>query len=164
MDVVNHILQEILFDRYKDEKFDNMFIDEVQDSTPATIYLLTKMTKKNNFYCGDTAQAISKGVSFKFSEIRSLYSQKYFKYHIEKEISNDEKHLTVNFRSHNRILMLANAVVSMMKELFPKTIDVLKEERSDLIGPSNYLINNGNERYIYALLIGYEFKESANMQ
>ena len=44
-----------------------MFIDEVQDLTPATIYLLTKMTKKNNFYCGDTAQAISKGVSFKFS-------------------------------------------------------------------------------------------------
>ena len=40
--------------------------------------------------------------------------------------------------------MLANAVVSMMKELFPKTIDVLKEERSDLIGPHNYLIDNGD--------------------
>ena len=40
--------------------------------------------------------------------------------------------------------MLANAVVSMMKELFPKTIDVLKEERSDLIGPHNYLISNGD--------------------
>ena len=67
MDVVNHILQEILFSRYKDDKLDNMFIDEVQDLTSATIYLLTKMTKKSNFYCGDTAQAITKGVSFKFS-------------------------------------------------------------------------------------------------
>jgi superfamily I DNA and RNA helicase len=62
-----------------------MFIDEVQDLTPAMIYLLTKITKKNNFYCGDTAQAISKGVTFKFSEIKSLYSEKYFKHNISKE-------------------------------------------------------------------------------
>lgn len=67
MDVVNHILQEILFGRYNDELINNMFIDEVQDLTPAMIYLLTKVTKKDNFYCGDTAQAISKGVTFKFS-------------------------------------------------------------------------------------------------
>ena len=86
MDVVNHILQEVLFGCYSDEKLDSMFIDEVQDLTPATIYLLTKMTKKNNFYCGDTAQAISKGVSFKFSEIKSLFSKKYFKHAVDKEI------------------------------------------------------------------------------
>ena len=126
MDVVNHILQEIMFGRYRDEKVDYMFIDEVQDLTPATIYLLTRMTKKNVFYCGDTAQAISKGVTFKFSEIKSLFSKKYFKHCIERDISNEELHLTINFRSHNRILMLANAIVSMMKELFPKTIDILK--------------------------------------
>ena len=44
MDVVNHILHEMLFNRYKDDKVDNMFVDEVQDLTPATIYLLTRMT------------------------------------------------------------------------------------------------------------------------
>ena len=68
------------------------------------------MTKKNIFYCGDTAQAISKGVSFKFSEIKTLFSKKYFKNCIEKKIS-DQSNLTVNFRSHNKILMLANAIV-----------------------------------------------------
>jgi superfamily I DNA and RNA helicase len=67
MDVVNHILQELMLNRYADACLDYMFIDEVQDLTPATIYLLTKMTKKNVLYCGDTAQAISKGVAFKFS-------------------------------------------------------------------------------------------------
>lgn len=87
MDVVNHILQEVMFGRYKDEAFDYMFIDEVQDLTPAAIYLLTKMTKKDVFYCGDTAQAISKGVTFKFSEIKSLFSPKYFKHYITKEIT-----------------------------------------------------------------------------
>jgi superfamily I DNA/RNA helicase len=154
MDVVNHILQEMMFGRYRDDMLDHVFIDEVQDLTPATIYLITKLTKKNIFYCGDTAQAISKGVTFKFSEIKSLFSKSYFKHYIEKDISKEEKHLTVNFRSHNRILMLANAIVSMMKELFPNTIDVLKEERSDLVGPHNYLIDNGDERLIYDLLVG----------
>jgi len=67
MDVINHILEEIMLKNYKDILLDYTFIDEVQDLPPATIYLITKMTRKDIFYCGDTAQAISKGVSFKFS-------------------------------------------------------------------------------------------------
>lgn len=50
--------------------------------------------------------------------------------------------------------MLANAIVSMIKELFPKTIDVMREERSDLMGPYNYIVSNGDERLIYNLLLG----------
>jgi superfamily I DNA/RNA helicase len=153
MDVVNHILQELMLGKYDNERLDYMFIDEVQDLTPATIYLLTKMTKKNLLYCGDTAQAISKGVTFKFSEIRSFFSKKYFKGCIEKEITNKEQHLTVNFRSHNMILKLANTIVSMIKELFPNTIDILESERSDLLGPKPILIDNGDERLIYDLLL-----------
>lgn len=144
MDVVNHILQEIMLGKYSDEYLDHMFIDEVQDLTPATIYLLTKITKNNILYCGDTAQAISKGINFKFSEIRSFFSKKYFKDCINKEITEKEQHLTVNFRSHNNILKLANLIVSMIKELFPNSIDVLESERSDLIGPKPVVIENGN--------------------
>jgi superfamily I DNA/RNA helicase len=80
MDVVNHILQEMMFGRYRDESLDHIFIDEVQDLTPATIFLITKLASKNIFYCGDTAQAISKGVTFRFSEIKSLFSKSYFKH------------------------------------------------------------------------------------
>jgi superfamily I DNA and RNA helicase len=111
MDVVNHILEEILQNNYNDILLDYIFIDEVQDLPPATIYLFSKMTKKDIMYCGDTAQAISKGVSFKFSEIKTLYTPKYFKHHIQKEINSEESTLTVNFRSHNRILILANFIV-----------------------------------------------------
>lgn len=47
------------------------------------------MTKKNIFYCGDTAQAISKGVSFKFSEIKTMFNEKYCKNHIRKQIPKE---------------------------------------------------------------------------
>ena len=45
------------------------------------------MTKHNIFFCGDTAQAISKGVSFKFSEIKTLFNKKYFKNYIKKDMT-----------------------------------------------------------------------------
>jgi len=43
-----------------------IFIDEVQDLTTTTIFLLSKLVLNNIFYCGDTAQAITKGVDFRF--------------------------------------------------------------------------------------------------
>jgi superfamily I DNA/RNA helicase len=43
-----------------------MFVDEVQDLTAATTFLISKMATNDIFYCGDTAQAIIKGVSFRF--------------------------------------------------------------------------------------------------
>lgn len=50
-----------------------LFIDEVQDLTPATIYLLSLIVTDGLFYCGDTAQAITKGISFRFSDIKSIF-------------------------------------------------------------------------------------------
>jgi superfamily I DNA/RNA helicase len=49
------------------------FIDEIQDLTPATIYLLSLLATDGLFYCGDTAQAITKGVSFRFADIKSMF-------------------------------------------------------------------------------------------
>jgi len=46
-----------------------LFIDEVQDLTPATLYLLSNIFENGLFYFGDTAQSIAKGVSFKFGDI-----------------------------------------------------------------------------------------------
>jgi hypothetical protein len=57
-----------------------MFIDEVQDLTTSTIYLISKMVINNIFYCGDTAQAITKGVSFRFQELRLLFNKEHFKH------------------------------------------------------------------------------------
>lgn len=52
-----------------------MFIDEVQDLTYSTIFLISKMVLNNIFYCGDSAQAITKGVTFRFEDLKSLFTK-----------------------------------------------------------------------------------------
>lgn len=42
--------------------------------------------------------------------------------------------LTTNYRSHGKILALANSVVSLIETLFPFSIDKLKKEFSDSDG------------------------------
>jgi superfamily I DNA/RNA helicase len=93
-------------------------IDEVQDLPHAIIYLLSKTALYGVFYSGDTAQTIAKGVGFRFCDLKSLFEQKMFAtkmfdspLELKKPIV---KHLTVNFRSHNNILQLANSIVSSL--------------------------------------------------
>jgi hypothetical protein len=69
------------------------------------------------------------------------------------------KHLTVNFRSHNNILQLANSVVSALEILFPKTIDRLKKEVSDLHGPKPMILASGDEELLFYVLCGGEEKK-----
>ena len=49
--------------------------------------------------------------------------------------------LAKNFRSHAKILDLANSVVSLLELLFPRTIDKLIKESSDNEGPRPILID-----------------------
>jgi hypothetical protein len=49
--------------------------------------------------------------------------------------------------------MLANTVVAMIRELFPNSIDIMAPEKSDLFGPKPILIDNGDERLMYDLLL-----------
>jgi hypothetical protein len=55
-----------------------MFVDEIQDLTASTTLLISKMVINNIYYCGDTAQAITKGVSFRFEDLKLLFNKKYF--------------------------------------------------------------------------------------
>lgn len=77
MDAVNHILKEIEFYGYSGPKIHCMFIDEVQDLTSSTTFLISKMVLNNIFYCGDSAQAITKGVTFKFEDLKFIFNKNY---------------------------------------------------------------------------------------
>lgn len=70
------------------------------------------MVLNNLFYCGDTAQAITKGVSFRFEDIKYIFNQDHCKNAIKLPLPEEIIYLTVNFRSHHFILQLANSVVS----------------------------------------------------
>ena len=70
--------------------------------------------------------------------------------------------LTKNFRSHSKILDLANSVVSLVELLFPKTIDKLMKERSDLDGPKPILIEPTSTDYLRQLLGKYQLFEDSS--
>jgi hypothetical protein len=79
----------------------------------AIIYLLSKTASYGVFYSGDTAQTIAKGVGFRFCDLKSLFDPRQFDSSLKMK-KPIVKHLTVNFRSHNNILQLANSIVSCL--------------------------------------------------
>lgn len=77
MDLVNHILSDIDIYGYQGPMLNYLFVDEVQDLPPATLYLVSKIVTNGVFYCGDSAQTIAKGVNFHFSDIQKIFSHKF---------------------------------------------------------------------------------------
>mmetsp|Transcript_32024 Transcript_32024/g.31727 ORF Transcript_32024/g.31727 Transcript_32024/m.31727 type:complete len:832 (-) Transcript_32024:2782-5277(-) len=124
-----------------------MMVDEVQDLTPATLYLLIQVTQQKLFFSGDTAQTIAKGVGFRFCELSRLFKESHL-------VLPSIKQLTVNFRSHNQILELANSVISLLETLFPQTIDKMDKERSLTDGPKPILIDSGSTSILLSVLLG----------
>jgi superfamily I DNA/RNA helicase len=126
MDVVSYILNKIKLVGYEGTDIHYVMIDEVQDLPHSIIYLLSKIARYGVFYSGDTAQTIAKGIGFRFCDLRNLFDERQFgqSLNLKKPVV---KQLSINFRSHNNILQLANSVVSLIELLFPKTIDKLKK-------------------------------------
>lgn len=119
MDVVNYLIFQIEAGRYEGPDLHYVMIDEVQDLTYATIKLVTLVTKFNNFFSGDTAQCITKGVNFRFVDLmNSVFGE-------NSERKPTLRQLTTNFRSQDSILQAAHAVVEVIEQLFPETIDRL---------------------------------------
>lgn len=102
-------------------KFEEIAIDEYQDSNLVQEYILTTISKDNNiFMVGDVKQSI-----YKFRQARpELFLEKYDKYELstnnEKNCEKDTKvQLFQNFRSRKNILDLTNIIFSniMSKKL-----------------------------------------------
>ncbi len=73
MDVVNHVLKQIHNFGYNGTPIHFLMIDEVQDLSPATLFLLMKVTEQGVFFAGDTAQTIAKGVGIRFCDLSTLF-------------------------------------------------------------------------------------------
>lgn len=132
-DLVNFILSQIKTYGYNGAPIHYILVDEVQDLTPATISLLMTICTEKIMFSGDTAQTIAKGVAFRFCDLDSLFTE-------AKVPRPTIKQLTMNFRTHNQILALANSIVSLIETLFPQTIDKMLKETSQVDGPiaTNY--------------------------
>ncbi|KAM3142568.1 hypothetical protein pb186bvf_005227 [Paramecium bursaria] len=150
MDIVNHILHQIhnkeqkLNQKQKIQKINFLMIDEVQDLPHAMLELFGRITDQNLFLCGDTAQNIAKGVGFRFQDLKSLFANK-----VNQNNKFTTFQLTTNFRSHNNILQIANSIVGIIQIFFPKTIDKLSKETSDLDGPKPMIIHSQESLFLF---------------
>lgn len=119
----------------------SIYVDEVQDFTQAELMVLMRICRNPNdlFLTGDTAQSIMKGVSFRFSDLRSIF------HHVSKSVYKSSKtnlvgipelqKLTINFRSHAGVLKLAASVIELMQKFFPSSFDLLPEDSGMFPGP-----------------------------
>ncbi len=117
--------------KYK-EKYEEILIDEYQDSNLVQEYILNTISRQNNiFMVGDVKQSI-----YKFRGARpELFLGKYESYKLKEKIEEGE-HLKIqlfkNFRSRENVLKLTNVVFNniMSKEL--GDIDYTEEEYLNL--------------------------------
>ena len=108
----------------------NFYIDEVQDFTEAELYLLLRLSQcpNQNFLCGDSAQSIMKGVSFRFKDVRSLFHELDLCYPRCKVVVPDSLHyLTINYRAHAGILSVADSVIELLGYFFKDSFDAIPE-------------------------------------
>ena len=119
-------------------KFEEIAIDEYQDSNLVQEYILTTISKDNNiFMVGDVKQSI-----YKFRQARpELFLEKYDKYELstnnEKNCEKDTKiQLFQNFRSRKNILDLTNIVFSSI--MSKKLGDIDYNENEYLNCSANY--------------------------
>ena len=150
-----------------------IYVDECQDHTQAEIKLFILLCSDPNalFLAGDTAQAISRGIAFRFADIRGLFYQQQalldslaapssssFSSSSAASSSSSRTagrsqlqlrigvpslhHLATNYRSHSGILDLAASVVEVLQARFPLSIDRLERDRGLYPGPKPRLILN----------------------
>ena len=124
-----------------EKRFEEIAIDEYQDSNLVQEYILTSVSRGNNiFMVGDVKQSI-----YRFRQARpQLFLDKYSKYKLDPEEGQDRKiQLFKNFRSRENILDFTNLVFKniMSKEI--GDIDYTEEEYLNL-GASFENIENQN--------------------
>ena len=144
------------------------YIDEVQDFTQAELTLLLHCCRWPNglFLTGDTAQSIMRGVSFRFSDLRSVF------HYISKSVDRSKSHksvvnvpcvhrLTQNFRSHSGILQLAASVIDLLMNFFRSSLDKLPSDQGMFPGPKPVLLLSCSYSDLALLLRGNRREASA---
>ena len=108
-----------------EEKFDEIAIDEYQDSNLVQEYILTSISNgKNIFMVGDVKQSI-----YKFRQARpELFLDKYEKYGLEKNENGLKIQLFKNFRSRSSVLDITNLIFDNIMSKRLGDIEYTKEE------------------------------------
>ncbi|KAG8703475.1 hypothetical protein FRC09_004144 [Ceratobasidium sp. 395] len=164
-----------------DSRVDYIFVDEVQDQLILDIHrtfhvsllactlieifaeiVLQSLCSNPNggYWCGDTAQTISVGSSFRIKDLKAFIYEDMLSYRsldskrkIPAPFSTFE--LSVNFRSHGGIVRYAASLVELIYTLFPNSIDHMEPETARTPGPTPLLFvspNNDESAFVRHLL------------
>jgi len=142
------------------DKFEEIAIDEYQDSNLVQEYILSTISKNNNmFMVGDVKQSI-----YKFRQARpELFMKKYQEYKLKeqkKENENLKIQLFKNFRSRNHILKFINQVFQDIMSLNVGDIEYNEDEYLNL-GADYPEFNEKRDTYKTELNI-IDIKENIN--
>jgi hypothetical protein len=120
--------------------FDYIYVDEVQDMRPAELALILMACGNrpdNLTLSGDTAQQVTPGVTFRFSDIRTaVHSVGTSVYRMEDP--NTPPHPTKlcrNYRTHAGVVRLGTEVVNMLHRQFPGSLDKGDPDQALVAGP-----------------------------
>ena len=142
-----------------------MYHDEVQDFTQAELMLGFLVSSDiNGIFCsGDTSQTIARGISFRFADLRSLF---HLQQDIQKVVVAKHRHqlppfsvpkicnLTINYRTHSRILQAASSVVDMLHAHFPYAVDKMEPDVGCFDGPIPVLFETNSPSELALLMHG----------
>ncbi|KIO30541.1 hypothetical protein M407DRAFT_20429 [Tulasnella calospora MUT 4182] len=131
-----HLLTTFLRDQGVPGKpIDFLYVDEAQDNLMIDAALLRTLCPNPHglFFAGDTAQTISVGSAFRFSELKA------FLYRLEREDAHVKRggrppidprffQLSTNYRSHSGIVKAAAFIVDLLNSYFQHSIDSLAPE------------------------------------
>eukprot|EP00741_Cyanophora_paradoxa_P017928 tig00021036_g17312.t1 len=144
MDAVHAVYRGLAREGYRGPAVHEVLADEVQDLTQAELWLLFCATEdpKGFFLAGDTAQTVSRGVGFRFADLRALF-------HHEAKVAGRARRLaasglpvrqlTLNYRSKSGVLGLSAAVLDAIEALFEREIDHLARDAGVQPGPAPLL-------------------------
>jgi superfamily I DNA/RNA helicase len=73
MDLSMHCIRMIKTFGYNGPAFHFMMVDEIQDLPFSISFLISYISHSSFFFCGDNAQNIAKGISYKFADLMKLF-------------------------------------------------------------------------------------------
>ncbi|PKI49698.1 hypothetical protein CRG98_029943 [Punica granatum] len=137
-DLVNDLHSRLRHEKWKGDRMEFVYIDEVQDLTMGQIALfkyVSSNVEEGFVFSGDTAQTIARGIDFRFEDIRFLFYKEFLhglgdevRQNLHRGRISKVFHLSQNFRTHAAILKLAQSVINLLSHYFPLLIDILSPE------------------------------------
>ena len=137
-DLIFHLIRAKRNGKLAGTRIDRFVVDEVQDLMLAEVKPLLELSSDKNglFLCGDTAQTISRGVGFRFADVKTLF------HGLDPSVVTPAlDHLCLNYRTHAGIVECAACVVQLLLERFPTAVDRLPAERGHFAGPQPALMH-----------------------